>query len=343
MALQATFEVSHLKSKHMSETSRSSKKILVADDSLTIQKVIRLALSNEGYDIQAVSDGTDAVQQISLFRPDVVLIDVALPGKSAFEVKQEVNTHEDLAEVRFVLMSSAFEKVDEDLAREVTFHGRLTKPFDPAHLRQVLQEVLAQVRAKRMEATSLIQKPAAGSRPSTPAPVAPPPSEIEGFGTDLWTEAPASQAVAPPPLPLTPPPSTPSGGNEDSDIRELTESTIRISGLDDFQWSVQEPSLKAPEPLTQPDSTLPSFEVDAPLGGGSSMTFEPSSPSFDSMPPMIDPPTQQTHVPPALSKHELDSLVQKEIESQIRQLVERLLPEVTERIVKEEIHRLLSE
>src|SRR5581483_5579941 len=109
----------------------SGKKLLVADDSLTIQKVIRLALSNEGYEIQTVSDGNDAIQQISLFRPDVVLIDVALPGQTAFEVKRAINEHDDLGEVRFVLMSSAFEKVDEEQVRAVQFHGRLTKPFDP--------------------------------------------------------------------------------------------------------------------------------------------------------------------------------------------------------------------
>src|SRR3954465_11142475 len=95
------------------------KKLLVADDSLTIQKVIRLALSNEGYEIQAVSDGNDAIQQIALFKPDVVLIDVSLPSKSAFEVKAEINQQEDLSEIRFVLVSSAFEKVDEDQAKEV--------------------------------------------------------------------------------------------------------------------------------------------------------------------------------------------------------------------------------
>src|SRR3954468_14561802 len=102
----------------------AGKKLLVADDSLTIQKVIRLALSNEGYDIQAVSDGNDAVQQISVFRPDVVLIDVSLPGKTAFEVKHIVNGQDDLSFVRFVLMSSAFEKIDENQFRETRFHGR---------------------------------------------------------------------------------------------------------------------------------------------------------------------------------------------------------------------------
>src|SRR4051794_24785060 len=144
------------------------KKLLVADDSLTIQKVIRLALSNEGHDIQAVSDGNDAIQQISLFRPDVVLIDVSLPGKTAFEVKRSINEHVDLEEVRFVLMSSAFEKVDEVQVEEVKFHGRLTKPFDPAHLRQVLTDVLAQITAKRMEPTSLLKRPSADELKNVP-------------------------------------------------------------------------------------------------------------------------------------------------------------------------------
>ncbi len=146
----------------------AGQKILVADDSLTIQKVIRLALSNEGYDIQAISDGNDAVQQISLFRPDIVLIDVSLPGKSAFEVKRAINELLDFEEVRFVLMSSAFEKVDEDQAEEVKFHSRLTKPFDPAHLRQILTEVMDQVTLKRREPTKFIEQPRMPASPPPP-------------------------------------------------------------------------------------------------------------------------------------------------------------------------------
>src|ERR1700735_2237995 len=143
----------------------AGKKLLVADDSLTIQKVIRLALSNEGYEIQAISDGADAIQQISLFRPDLILVDVSLPTLSAFEIKRQVNTMEDFSNTRFILMSSAFEKIDEDQAKEVGFHGRLTKPFDPAHLRQVLQDVL-NIPAAARKTTSTNTK--------MPAPVAPP-------------------------------------------------------------------------------------------------------------------------------------------------------------------------
>lgn len=274
----------------MSHSLKMPKKLLVADDSLTIQKVIRLALSNEGYEIQTVSDGNDAIQQISLFRPDVVLIDVALPGQSAFEVKRSINEHDDLTEVRFVLMSSAFEKVDEEQVREVQFHGRLTKPFDPAHLRQVLQDVLAQVTAKRMEPTQFLQRPSAPSSPPTavsdiptikpPVVPTPPPTQAstpptttrsssretgENLSADLWSENTGSPGAV--------------GSNGDEDIKELTESTIRISGLDDFQWSVQEPKLKP--------------EAPAPLLGGAPAAMDFSTDDFPAPPSMAPPPAFQ--------------------------------------------------
>jgi len=120
------------------------KKLLVADDSLTIQKVIRLSLSNEGYEIQAVSQCSEALEEIALFLPDLVLIDVSLPEQSAFEVKRIVNEDPRFAQTRFILMSSAFEQVDEHQVEMLGFHGHLTKPFDPAHLRKILLEALQQ-------------------------------------------------------------------------------------------------------------------------------------------------------------------------------------------------------
>jgi CheY-like chemotaxis protein len=262
------------------------KKLLVADDSLTIQKVIRLALSgaasgaSDGYEIQTVSDGNDAIQQISLFRPDIVLIDVSLPGKTAFEVKRSVNQHRDLAHVRFVLMSSAFEKVDEPQVAEVDFHGRLTKPFDPAHLREVLNQVLAKA-------------PAPVSAPPAPtAEFTPPPLPSSDFSSaDMPPTTFPGSDFSPAELPQEEPKiftaRPPEPSEPESDIRNLTESTIRMSGLadlggdqrselppgipqglppepeppsdfpEDFQWSVEETSLKPPTNLDSGDSTFP--------------------------------------------------------------------------------------
>lgn len=317
-----------------------AKKLLVADDSLTIQKVIRLALSNEGYDIQAVSDGQDAIEQIALFRPQIVLIDVALPGKDAFEVKREINAQEDLTETRFVLMSSAFEKVDEEQVREVTFHGRLTKPFDPAHLRQVLSSVFNQITEKRMEPTSLIQMPGA----SVDAPAS--------LGADLWSEGrPGGGPIFPPPPSAVsapeiepsgfspssftmddpvPPPSPSSG---DADIKQLTESTIRISGLDDFDWSVQEPAPIPPPPgMSAGDTTLSNMvEFDLPPVAPPAPPASPSRPSIPSEPEG------------AVSRAELSAVVRAELERAVQLEIQRILPNLAERLVKEEIHRMLSE
>lgn len=207
----------------------AAKKLLVADDSLTIQKVIRLALSSEGYDIQSVSDGNDALQQIALIRPDVVLIDVSLPGKTAFDVKRAINREVDLQFVRFVLMSSAFEQVDETQAQEVLFHGRLTKPFDPAHLREIIQQVLSTVPAREPDFASFVAPPTEPEAP--PAPVfsdyVP---DSASLGAPLSVNPPAPEVVQEAHRAAARSES-PFNATEE-DIRQLTDSTIHMSGLD---------------------------------------------------------------------------------------------------------------
>jgi CheY-like chemotaxis protein len=288
------------------------KKLLVADDSLTIQKVIRLALSNEGYDIQAVADGNDAINQILLFRPNVVLIDVSLPGKNAFEVKQEVNEHEDLAETRFVLISSAFEKVDEQQAEEVIFHGRLTKPFDPAHLRNVLTSVLAQVTSQRLEPTAHIQVPS-NLPPLPPGPPVIPSGELhsEFVEEDLPSlpvpptqkhkpnpSPPSSSSVATEPNAPDLPPMLPEDETSDqTDIQRLTESTMRISGIDDYQWSMKEPSIRPPSLMNDSEETTFRLDEEPP---------PPIIPRFTAE-DLMPPPTPDFSSPSDLKSSDLRS------------------------------------
>ncbi len=117
-------------------------KLLVADDSVTIQKVIKLALSSEGYEISAVSGGSELMAALKQNVPDIVLIDVSLPGMNAYAIKKEANQTPELSAVRFVLMYSAFEKIDENQAEKLKFDGRLIKPFDPSNLRKLMADLL---------------------------------------------------------------------------------------------------------------------------------------------------------------------------------------------------------
>lgn len=329
-----------------------AKKILIADDSLTIQKVIRLALANEGYEIQSYSEGNEALQQLSIFRPDVVLVDVGLSGKNAFELKEAVSADPDLRNLRFVLMSSAFKSVDEDKAKSLGFDGRLVKPFDPAHLRQVLQNVL-------------------------------------------------SSAVAPP---STPPPAPPISTGSDEDIKMLTESTIKMSGLDDFDaWSVNEPGVgaaaKTPESefVFEEPKIEPASENFFDLGGTTFESTDAGAPisapelDFERAPPAANVPSQTTvssfsdlaktdflsltpkelfnqgagvdsgDVPPepitAQSTLEapsftdtdpfalppdLEALVKKHVEAYMKKIASQVVPDLAEKIIKDEIHKLLS-
>ncbi len=341
----------------------SGKKLLVADDSLTIQKVIRLALSNEGYEIQAASDGSNTLQQIILFKPHVVLIDISLPGKSAFELKREVNQNPDLQEMRFILMSNAFEKIDETQTKEVQFHGQLTKPFDPAHLRQILSEVLAEKSETKTVPSSIdLVSPSTSSENRSALPplteVSPPEFSNEFFSkmdlskdhfpplpeipelnqnSDLFThwDTPTYSEGAldfldtheekqthpdtwEPPIspetsssPSDPPPPPPAFTTSEGDIKELTETTLKISGMDDFQWSVKEPSIELPTP---PPSPILSPE---------------------------NSPLEQTKI--SINSSQLETAIHEQVEAVLQKMAHKLLPEVAEKIIKQEIHRILSD
>ncbi len=340
----------------------AAKKILVADDSLTIQKVIRLALSNEGYEIQAVSDGNDALEQISTWRPNVVLVDVSLPSRSAFELKRAINEHADLAHVKFVLMSSAFESVDENQVSEVRFSGRLTKPFDPAHLRQILTQALGEESPEPIAAAPeppalplTPPPPIRGKQPSTP--IMPPPFVEQ----DESVTPPMSDFTA---TNILPSQSPKSDGGTETDIRKLTESTIKMSGLDEYEWSIQEPSLKPlPNLLDSDGSTFSPENANPVFPPGFDYTPPPLPEDTDNeielapAPPRPSPPALEREEPTLRmtapkpiaqgasmpSEEEMDRIIKQHVEKAIEKFARELLPNVAERVIKQEIHRLLSE
>ena len=351
------------------------RKLLVADDSLTIQKVIRLALGqssqsgNEGFDIQAVSDGKDAVQQIALQRPEIVLIDVSLPNKNAFEVKREVNQLEGLKDTRFILLSSAFESVDQDLYDATGFNGHLTKPFDPAHLRNVLSQTLAELDAMKSAETRLIQIQAPQVPPVQtqikiePEPLPPlPPIQVSPPVEDLWTSEehlpdvppahlssatdPSAGFVLEPPSFPEPPAKSKSNAprNEREEIKLLMENTLGdLNTLDDLGWSMQEPKSRA---VTTPrkENSLPASPPPLPPPPLLSRKEEPLFSLDAPAPASASTPTPQ--MPPEvvpLSSAQMEEIIERQLKVAIEKMAHKLLPDLAERILKDEIHKMLSE
>jgi len=114
-------------------------KLLLADDSVTIQRVVELTFSGEDVQVVTVGDGEQAMARIPIERPDIVLADIGMPKRSGYDVSAFVKGRPDLAHIPVLLLAGAFEPVDEARAQQVHCDGVLVKPFEP-------QQVISRVR-----------------------------------------------------------------------------------------------------------------------------------------------------------------------------------------------------
>ena len=116
----------------VSSEERSVARILVADDNSNIQKMVSLALKDQGIDVIAVGNGEAAVRKIADLRPDLVLADVFMPVRNGYEVCKFVKDDSSLAHIPVILLVGAFDPLDEQEAQRVGADGVLKKPFVPA-------------------------------------------------------------------------------------------------------------------------------------------------------------------------------------------------------------------
>jgi CheY-like chemotaxis protein len=122
---------------------RMPHKLLLADDSVTIQRVIELTFADEDVQVVAVGTGQEAIDRLQRDRPDIVLADVGMPERNGYEVAAFVKGNPATAHVPVVLLTGAFEPIDEGRAREVGCDGVLVKPFEPQLVISRVKDLLA--------------------------------------------------------------------------------------------------------------------------------------------------------------------------------------------------------
>jgi CheY-like chemotaxis protein len=118
-------------------------KLLLADDSVTIQRVIELTFADEDVQVVAVGDGKQAIERLQSDRPDIVLADVGMPGRDGYEVASFVKTNPEFAHIPVLLLTGAFEPIDEARAKLVGCDGVLVKPFEPQMVINRVKDLLA--------------------------------------------------------------------------------------------------------------------------------------------------------------------------------------------------------
>ncbi|MDG2048617.1 MAG: response regulator [Myxococcota bacterium] len=121
------------------------KTLLLADDSVVIQKLVGLSFANEDFDLVLTDNGDDAIARARATQPDIVLADVVMPGQSGYAVCAALKADPLLAEIPVLLLTGTFEAFDESRARQSGAAGHITKPFEAQSLVERVKGLLAAV------------------------------------------------------------------------------------------------------------------------------------------------------------------------------------------------------
>ena len=276
--------------------------LLLADDSVTIQRVIELTFADEDVQVIAVSDGDQAIERLQAAPPDIVLADIGMPGKNGYEVAQFVRQTPRLSHIPVVLLTGAFEPVDQARANQAGCDGVLAKPFEPQLVISRVKELLGRNQPSGTPAAAPAAKnPWPPSAPAAASNTAAPAGQLDDYFDRL--DAAFSSFNAPTPAAAAPAAPQPTAAStEDIDWFSTT------SGPAPEGWDLPpaptaavqpEPpvSFASPQPPaafeqaafdTAAPSEPPAFETapefEPPVEFESSAAFDPPPPSFANVP-----------------------------------------------------------
>jgi CheY-like chemotaxis protein len=311
--------------------------LLLADDSVTIQRVIELTFADEDIRVVAVSDGRQAVLQAQQEAPDIVLADIGMPEMDGYEVAAFIKRTPWLSHIPVLLLTGAFEPVDDARAREVGCDGVLVKPFEPQMVISRVKDLIAgrPVAAARSQ----------GGTGTTEAPfTAPPPATDEYFErldaalSSFDSSATLAPAAAPP-----------------------TPAAQPAAAVDTPTLAMPAPVMAAPAPAPQVETAvappipeilpgtaaLPAAapaSVTEPASPRSSVQTSPLAEAFEALlaaeqgTPLESAAAQRVASSDTLVDHITRQVIERLADERMREVV----LEVAERLVREEIDRIKS-
>jgi CheY-like chemotaxis protein len=286
-----------------------AKKILLADDSITIQKVVELTFSDGDYEVTAVNNGAKAIQKLSEMRPDIILSDIIMPEKNGYEVCEFVKSHPDYRTIPVILLTGTFEPFDPDRADKAGCDAVVTKPFESQSLIHKVEELIDAARSNASTAPSkamaeaLPPPPAAAPAPSAPAApeseifgASPPPEQFSGETRafprmsfeDLSKESTTEK------VPAQPAPPAPSPWDEQPAAFSGETRAFPRMNFDEMQRTSQPP---APAPAPEPESP---FGASPPAESFSGETRAFPKLSFDDLEKSTAPPAPEPPKAPAM-------------------------------------------
>lgn len=119
------------------------KTVLIVDDEPTIRTLVNAVLEGPGMRTLEAADGPEAIDMIRRCQPDLVLLDVVMPGMDGFTVCQRMKAEKSMARTPVLLLTALAQESDHERARRAGADGVVQKPFSPAALRATVESILS--------------------------------------------------------------------------------------------------------------------------------------------------------------------------------------------------------
>jgi len=219
--------------------------LLLADDSITIQKVVAITFAAENFTVVTVDNGEDAYARARELRPAIIIADVAMPRRNGYELAHAVKSDPELRNIPVLLLAGTFEPLDPAKATASLANGHLVKPFDSQVLIDKVNELL-------------------GAAPAVQVPVPVPAPAQAAAAPSAFAPRPAAPQQ---PMPLgAPRPSMPTPGGVPQRPVPLTQQPMARPPTSPFGIPVAPqhaaPAAMAPPPAApRPAPTAPPFQA----------------------------------------------------------------------------------
>ena len=116
--------------------------VLICDNEEPLRALVRAALDGSGYSIAEARDGDESVDLARELRPDLIVLDMMMPGRTGLEVLAELRADESFADTRVIMLTARAQAADRDAATDAGADRFLPKPFSPLELAAAVDELL---------------------------------------------------------------------------------------------------------------------------------------------------------------------------------------------------------
>ncbi len=118
------------------------KRVLLIEDEPNIIEAISFILSRDGWTVHTHEDGTSAMDKVLAMPPDMIILDVMLPGRSGFDILRDLRGHNETSQTPVMMLTARGQEKDRDLAMRLGANLFMTKPFSNAEVRDHVRNLM---------------------------------------------------------------------------------------------------------------------------------------------------------------------------------------------------------